>query len=80
MTFDQGTIQIRKRKYTNTNTQIQGAHKRGDAITMLTFVGRVQCCCCCCHRVDEYHILEMHSIDEPSVAEEYVTDENCAVS
>ena len=27
-------------KYTNTNTQIQGAHKRGDAITLLTFVGR----------------------------------------
>ena len=40
MTFDQGTIQIQKRKYTNTNTQIHVAHKRGDAITLLTFVGR----------------------------------------
>ena len=40
MTFDQSTIQIQKRKYRNTNTQIHVAHKRGDAITLLTFVGR----------------------------------------
>ena len=71
--------QIQKYEYTNT----RGTQERWcDHIVDLCRerLGWVQCCCCCCHRVDEYHILEMHSIDEPSVAEEYVTDENCAVS